>query len=268
MKRVEPRLVRMSTALPEPSASPEATALRDRWKAGSLELVWSRPGDWYDPAVDALAEAVASGHDPVPAAQRLGEARGEQGVGLSEALDDLTALYLAAGIEHPPMAAVRALAEAWADAGIAPMRNRACEDPLTGHATPSYLRMRVKETYARSRRTGLPVGQAYCLVVVDAELSEAHAWQRMARSCVLGAALMDVFDGGDPVAAMPGGRFVVLARRDDELNHALARLRLTVEDRVDRAGLGEAVRRPLRIWVEGLPADAQVALQLLDEFER
>ena len=61
---------------------------------------------------------------------------------------------------------------------------------------------------------------------------------------------------------------VVLARRDNELNHALARLRLAVEDRVDRAGLGEAVRRPLRIWVEGLPADAQVALQLLDEFER
>lgn len=242
--------------------------LLERWRTGSLDAAWARPSDWYDPAVDALAEAVADGRDATPAADRLGRARAAVGVGLSESLDDLAALYLAAGICEPPLAVVRALAEGWVDAGVSPVRSRACEDPLTGLATAPYLRLRLKETYARAARTHVPAHLTHCLVVLDAELLESHPWQRMARACVLGAAIAEVFDGGDPLAALPGGRFVVLARRDAELNPALAHLRSVVEDRVGRAGLGVAVRQPPRIWVEGLPPDAQVALTLLDELER
>ena len=251
-----------------PSVVTSVDELLERWRLGSLDVAWARPSDWYDPAVDALAEAVAEGRDAVPAADRLGRARAAVGVGLSEALDDLAALYTAAGRGEPPLGVVRALAEGWVDAGVSPVRARACEDPLTGLATASYLRLRLKETYARAARTHVPVNRTHCLVVLDAHLAETHPWQRMARACVLGAAMAEVFDGGDPLAALPGGRFVALARRDDELNPALARLRDAVEDRVGRAGLGVVVRRPPRIWVEGLPPDTQVALQLLDELER
>jgi hypothetical protein len=262
---VELRLERGPSLVRTP---PGAEELLERWRLGSLDAAWSRPSDWYDPAVDALVEAVAERRDAVPAADRLGRARAAVGVGLTEALDDLAALYLAAGTSEPPLPVVRALAEAWVDAGVSPVRSRACEDPLTGLATASYLRLRMKETYARAARTHVPASLTHCLVVLDAQLAEAHPWQRMARACVLGAAMAEVFDGGDPLAALPGGRFVALARRDEELNPALARLRDAVEDRVGRAGLGVVVRRPPRIWVEGLPPDAQVALLMLDELER
>jgi hypothetical protein len=263
------RLTTVNLRLDRGTSAPHATgALLERWRLGSLDVAWARPSDWYDPAVDALVEAVAEFRDAAPAADRLGRARAAVGVGLSEALDDLAALYVAAGITEPPLTVVRALAEGWADAGVSPVRFRACEDPLTGLATAPYLRLRIKEMYARGARTHVPAGLTHCLVVLDAQLAEAHPWQRMARSCVLGAAMAEVFDGGDPLAALPGGRFVALARRDEELNPALARLRYVVEDRVARAGLGVAVRRPPRIWVEGLPPDAQVALMLLDELER
>jgi hypothetical protein len=262
---VELRLERGPSLVRTP---PGAEELLERWRLGSLDAAWSRPSDWYDPAVDALVEAVAERRDAVPAADRLGRARAAVGVGLTEALDDLAALYLAAGASEPPLPVVRALAVAWVDAGVSPVRSRACEDPLTGLATASYLRLRMKETYARAARTHVPASLTHCLVVLDAQLAEAHPWQRMARACVLGAAMAEVFDGGDPLAALPGGRFVALARRDEELNPALARLRDVVEDRVGRAGLGVVVRRPPRIWVEGLPPDAQVALMMLDELER
>jgi hypothetical protein len=269
MRAALARLLPVDLRINRNSSTPgNAVDLLERWRVGSLDQAWARPSDWYDPAVDALVEAVAERRDASPAADRLGRARASVGVGLSEALDDLGALYVAAGIAEPPLIVVRSLAEGWADAGVSPIRSRACEDALTGLATAPYLRLRLKEHYARAARTHLPAGLTHCLVILDAQLAEAHPWQRMARACVLGAAMAEVFDGGDPLAALPGGRIVALARRDDELNPALARLRSVVEDRVVRAGLGEAVRRPPRIWVEGLPPDAQVALMLLDELER
>jgi hypothetical protein len=269
MNAAEPRLPTVDLRLDRRTSAPgTAVELLERWRLGSLDVAWARPSDWYDPAVDALVEAVAELRDAVPAADRLGRARAAVGVGLSEALDDLSALYAAAGMADPPLSVVRALAEGWVDAGISPVRSRACEDPLTGLATAPYLRLRLKETYARAARTHVPANLTHCLVILDAQLAEAHPWQRMARACVLGAAMAEVFDGGDPLAALPGGRFVALARRDEELHPALARLRTAVEDRVGRAGLGVTVRQPPRIWVEGLPPDAQVALMLLDELER
>ena len=49
---------------------------------------------------------------------------------------------------------------------------------------------------------------------------------------------------------------------------AVRRLRDAVEARVARAGLAAAVRRPPRVWVEGLPADHTSAVALLIELER
>ena len=69
-----------------------AVSLRERWHESTLIDVWLRPGDWYHPAVDALTEAIEHGTSPLPAARRLGEVRGQSGVGIGEGLDDLAVL--------------------------------------------------------------------------------------------------------------------------------------------------------------------------------
>ncbi|MBC7290921.1 MAG: hypothetical protein H5T83_06245, partial [Actinotalea sp.] len=92
-----------------------AVALREQWRARTVQDVWLRPGDWYHPAVDALTEAVTSQASPAPAARRLGELRGATGVGIAETLDDVAVLYDVVGTP-PPLECVRALCEGWAAA--------------------------------------------------------------------------------------------------------------------------------------------------------
>ncbi len=114
------------------STGTAADTLRERWRDRSARSTWARPEDWYVPAVEALAEALAEevveSRGVEAAADRLGRQRADEGVGLGEALDDLTSLYLAAGVLQPPLRVVRALAEGWADAGVAPVRTAGCED--------------------------------------------------------------------------------------------------------------------------------------------
>lgn len=254
------------------STGTAADLLRERWRDRSARTTWARPEDWYVPAVEALAEAlseeVVEARGVEAAADRLGRQRADEGVGLGEALDDLTSLYLAAGVLQPPLRVVRAMAEGWADAGVAPVRSAGCEDALTGLATPAYLRTRLRETYATAARMGVPAGELACLVVLDGTVSPVDPWQRMARGVVLAAALQEVFDSGQPLAALSGGRVVALVPRDDSLGQSVRRLRDAVEARVLRAGLTAAVRRPPRVWVEGLPVDHTSAVALLIELER
>ena len=91
-------------------------ALRDRWRDESVRSVWLRPSDWYHPAVDALAAALLADGDRDAAAAELGRARGYDGVGIGETMDDLTCLYRTLGADEPPMAVLRSLCEGWADA--------------------------------------------------------------------------------------------------------------------------------------------------------
>ena len=67
-----------------------ASALRSGWQRLSAEASWAHPADWWDPAVDALAEAVADGRDATVPAELLGVVRAQAGVGLAEGLDDLS----------------------------------------------------------------------------------------------------------------------------------------------------------------------------------
>ena len=77
-------------------------ALRERWRDESVGSVWLRPSDWYHPAVDAIAAAILSPTDTSIAAEELGRARGYDGVGIGETIDDLGALYRALGATEPP----------------------------------------------------------------------------------------------------------------------------------------------------------------------
>ena len=49
-----------------------ASALRSRWQRLSADASWAHPADWWDPAVDALAETVADGRDATVPAELLG----------------------------------------------------------------------------------------------------------------------------------------------------------------------------------------------------
>ncbi|MCW2602779.1 MAG: hypothetical protein JWN61_914 [Pseudonocardiales bacterium] len=66
-----------------------------------------------------------------------------------------------------PTALLREVALSWADEMSSAQFAAACTDPLTGFATPAYLRTRLGEVYAEAEHGG-DVGQRYAFMVIDA----------------------------------------------------------------------------------------------------
>lgn len=236
--------------------------LRDRWRASSVESVWLRPSDWYHPAVDVLVDAVLADTDPRSAAEELGRARGYDGVGVAEALDDLACLYRTAGVSVPPITAIRAMAEGWADGSSAGIGSTAAYDPETGLPTRSYLELRLRETYEAGD------APSHRLVVVDVAAGAVSRGLRMARSAAAGAALTSAFGGGHPMATLGGGVFVALLRPHDDLDEQLTRLRADLTERASAADVRAATRQPVRAWTEQLPTSHDAAVRLLARLVR
>jgi len=252
---------------PHLGGPPRASDVRERWRIASLSEVWLRPGDWYHPAVDAVVEAIEEGRTPEAAAQRLGSARSAAGVGIGEAMDDLVCLYRA--VASPPEPEVlRALALGWVQGREKLPVLSGVRDPATGMPTSDYLGERLRETYGAAQVAGTLVPQTYCLVVVDVAVDGLDAWQRMARSAAVGRTLDQIFGEGHPMAAMSDGVFAVLCKRGDTIAQVAQSLRRVVEKNAEILGLGESLRRPTRVWVEGLPATHDGALQLLHHLVR
>jgi hypothetical protein len=229
-----------------------AEQLRDAWRARSLAEGWSVPEDWWSPAVEAVAEAAQTGHGMGLACARLGSARGRAGVGIGETLDDLGALFSVLGWIDPPQGLVRCLAEGWVDAGLIDITAASCEDPLTGMATPAYLRTRLTEMYREAAHGGRPVDETHCLVMVEL-VAEAPAWRRLARAVVVGHDLRSVFAGGETLTLIGIGRAAALVPVRPDLEFRTAGLR--------RALNGE---RDALIWTERLPPRYEEAMALLD----
>lgn len=248
-------------------ATPAPDALREHWRAASLESVWLRPGDWYHPAVDALTEAVCERRDVTPAAERLGRARGEAGVGIGEAIDDVACLYRAHARE-PDLELLRAVAVGWTEGYESVPVTPEVLDPESGLATTQYLVHRLRETYGVAQRAGVPPAETHGLLVVDVALDELTGWQRFARSAAMGRALTQTFGDGHPMASLGNGLFVVLGERssDDDA------LRSELRHRIDRTGLALGVtailRRPPRLWFEPLPRTHAGVVDLLHTLER
>ncbi|WP_159798505.1 nucleotidyl cyclase domain-containing protein [Puerhibacterium puerhi] len=253
-------------ARPHAEAS-DAAGLRERWRAASLGGVWLRPGDWYHPAVDALVEAVGDDRCPAAAAQRLGTARGEAGVGMTETMDDVACLYEA--LEQPVDPTVlRSLAIGWA-AGYESLPARSTvRDPASGLPSGEYLGERLRETYGDALRQGMRAGDTHCLVVLDVALDDLDAWRRSARAATVGRTLDQVFGEGHPMAALSDGVFVVLSPRRDHTAKLAQTLRRVVEKNAAILGLSEVMRRPTRVWVEALPDSHSAAVALLEQLAR
>lgn len=253
-------------ARPHAGAS-DAAGLRERWRAASLAGVWLRPGDWYHPAVDALVEAVGEDRCPAAAAQRLGTARGEAGVGMTETLDDAACLFEALDQPADPKV-LRALAIGWAEGYESLPVRSTVRDPASGLPSGEYLGERLRETYGDALRQGMHAGDTHCLVVLDVALDDLDAWRRSARAATVGRTLDQVFGEGHPLAALSDGVFVVLCPRRENTAQLAQTLRRVVEKNAAILGLSEVMRRPTRVWVEALPESHSAALALLEQLSR
>ncbi|WP_231505154.1 hypothetical protein [Cellulomonas sp. URHE0023] len=247
-------------------------ALRERWRDESVGSVWLRPSDWYHPAVDAIAAAILSPIDTAVAAEELGRARGYDGVGIGETIDDLGALYRALGASEPPAHVIRALCEGWADAQAGALAFGTALDPESGLPTRQYLAIRLAETYRdaaiptqRDRTTG-DVG--HHLVLVDVAAGDIDPFTRAARSAAVGAAMTTTYGEGHPMATLGGGVFAVLARTDQHTPTPLEALQAEIDRRCGLLDLRALTRMPVRVWVEPLPDTHEQALRTLERVAR
>ncbi|MCR6688856.1 hypothetical protein [Cellulomonas sp.] len=239
----------------------QSSHLLARWRDESVASVWRRPSDWYHPAVDELALALLLRDDPVPAAARLGQARGDMGVGIAEAIDDLACLYRTTTSAEPPLSVVRALCTGWADASAAPVHLPVAQDAESGLPTGDYLRLRVAECYP----DGSPQGD---LLVVDVAAGVPDPFSRMARQAAVGAVLRELFGTAQPMASLGGGTFVVLLRPGQDVTDAVDSLPTRIAAQAAAGGLEDVTRSPLRTWTEPLPPTADEAAVRLRRLAR
>src|SRR6188474_687002 len=246
------------------SRSGETTALLQSWEATSLASVWLRPGDWYTPAAEALAEALQAGRDTAPAAYRLGQARAASGVGITESIDDMAVLFRAAGFESAPIRSIRSLCEGWTERDTAPATVPVMTDAESGLGTPEYLVQRLAEVYGAASRAGTQVSNTYALVLVDVSVADSDPWQRIARNATVGHALTDAYGVGHPMARLADGVYAVLVERDPALGAGLAALRDHIAERAIQMSVGNLMRQPPRVWVESLPDSHSYLQDLLE----
>ncbi len=179
--------------------------LRAAWRRQSLSAGWLAEDDWWTAAVDAVAQAACRDGSLRPACTQLGRARAQAGVGISEALTDVGALFRVLDQGTPPLDVITAVAEGWADAGLARLTGATCEDPLTGLVSFAYLRTRLREIYREYRQRGASPADTHRLVVVDLP-KRPDPWRRISLVILVGHDLRAAFPGGDTLALDRPGR--------------------------------------------------------------
>ncbi|MEU4767880.1 GGDEF domain-containing protein [Actinosynnema sp. NPDC023794] len=246
-------------------------ALRSRWRTAAVAAGWAFPADWPLAEVDEVCRAVLGEGDESTALYRLGAARAETGAGLAETLVDLAALHAvlaeppgSTGIVSPSVDAIpsrmlRSAALGWGD--VMSRRAAACaaDNPLTGLATPAYLRTRLREVYAEARAVGR---QDHVLVFVAIDLTRTSGWSRVVAMTLLADALKEVFDGGETVASIGSSVACVLLRRDRHLPRAVVNLRVLAADRL-AVDPHVAPTGPIEVRLEELPPTCEDALALI-----
>jgi hypothetical protein len=257
----------MTSDVKSTGAGKAATLLRS-WESASISSVWLRPGDWYTPAAEALAEALQAGLDTAPAAFRLGQARAAAGVGITEAIDDMAVLFRSAGFQSAPIRSIRALCEGWTERDTAPITTPTMTDAESGLGTAEYLVQRLAEAYGAATRSGTRVSETHALVVVDVSVSDNDPWQRIARNAAVGHALKDAYGEGHPMARLSDGIYAVLVVRDASLGGGLAALRDHIAERSIQMRVGNLMRQPPRVWIESLPETHAYVQDLLESVYR
>lgn len=250
------------------SAAPARSGLLRRWQEASIESVWLRPGDWYTPAVEALVEALEEGLDTAPAAFRLGLARCEAGVGITEAIDDMAVLFRAAGFESAPIRSIRSLCAGWTEGSPGMAGAPTMTDAESGLGTGEYLSRRLAELYGAAQRAGHDVQRTHALVMIDVSVQDSDPWQRIARNAAVGQALKNAYGEGHPMARLGDGLYTVLVERGESMGQSIALLRDHVAQTALSMRVGNLMRQPPRVWIETLPGSLRYARELLDSLQR
>jgi len=231
----------------------DLSGLRAAWRRQSLSAGWLAEDDWWSSAVDAVARAACRDGSLRQACALLGRARAQAGVGISEAITDVAALYRVLGAGTPPLDVITALAEGWADAGLARLSGATCEDPLTGLVSFAYLRTRLREVYRDAEQQGTCPPATHRLVVVELP-RRPDPWRRISLVILVGHDLRAAFPGGDTLSLDRPGPAIALVQVTSELAFRFASLRRTI-----RAALGTEAR------MIRLPARPEDAERLLDQ---
>ena len=233
------------------------------WRQRSLANGWLAAEDWDSSAVAAVAAAVCGGGPLGLACDRLGHSRAKAGIGIAETIDDLAALFAvldgeqrgaggpegpersgapgeswgSPGSPGPPLALVRAVAEGWAEEGLAQLSRGGCEDPLSGLVSMPYLRTRLAELYreaaqdSRAAQRRASPAETHRLLVIGWP-RPPDPWRRMALAITVGQDLRAAFPGGDTLTlARPDGvteRAIALVCDRPDLPIRHARLRRTI----------------------------------------
>ena len=217
------------------------------------------------PRFEAVAEALASGSDSVPACHVVGRELARDGASLEETLEGLRTTWHAVHGGDPSYDAISALLVAWSDSTLSYLHQISCEDPMTGLGSLAHVRSRLAELF-RAHAPG-SLTESHALVVCEMPGAGVgttdDGGERLTRGLLmarLGEAVRTVFAGGETVGRLGTHRVVVLARRDDRLGTRVRVLR-TLLSGIDLGG-------PTRVWIEGLPATDTTAALLLDELAR
>ena len=177
-------------------------ALRNAWRSGAIENGWA-PEDWWVPGVDALTRALIEGRAAASAYAQLGRERAESGHGIRATLADVLTLHQQMASRRPPAPAIRALAQAWAAATLAPVRVMLCAD----FASPAQLRAGFVGLF----RDTLPDGLA--VLVVEAPQTPTNSeWEAVTLLLEAGARTPSVFAAQAPMARTSPQRAVALVR--------------------------------------------------------
>ncbi len=245
-----------------------SSALLHAWQAASINTVWLRPGDWYTPAAEALVEALEARLDTAPAAFRLGQARSESGVGITEAIDDMAVLFRSAGFESAPIRSIRSLCEGWTHGSTTAPAEPQMVDAESGLGTAEYLTQRLAEVYGSASRQGTTVTETYSLVMIDVSMVDTDPWHRIARNAAVGQALKGAYGEGHPMARLGDGLYAVLVERGTSLGRGIALLRDHISERAVTLRVDNLMRQPPRVWIESLPNTHVYAQELIDSLQR
>lgn len=214
---------------------------------------------------EAVAEALAGGHDPAGACSVAGATLAADGASLGEALSALASTCAAFGTGEPTFAATQALSLAWSEETLAFVNDVSCEDPLTGLASAAHLRARLAEVYRETASAGTTPRTTHALLVVDLSSPGdsplgvvAPTRDPFVQALHLAAAaelVRDALGGGGTLARVGSDQLVALATREPRLGATVVGLRSTLQ----RARVSP---RP-RLWIEGLPGSLDAAVEVV-----
>jgi hypothetical protein len=219
---------------------------------------------------EALCETLASGGDVGFACAEIGRRYGIDGTSLIEALEGLAETYRRVTGDEPSFTAVRALTVSWSDAALQYLHGLTCQDPLTGLASLTHLRLRLAEIYRAENACGRTAGTTHVLVVVElvvqGDTRNSAALIRLDRAMRLTDAaecLRLVYSAGETIGQASSRRAVAIVAKNERLGDSVAVLQRLVADWHRDRG-----RQVPRVWIEGLPSSEAAAARLLDELAR